>query len=481
MKTGMQGLAAAALAFFFMAAPAGAETVSIAQVDASPLLLAQNVDLYLSITDETGRPVSGLRMEDFSVLESLDGEHYSPVSEVRSLTERPHGEEGIYILLLVDNSGSMYDSMSGVPTEDEAEMRTAYARGAISRFVGSSFNRKDRIALASFNTDVTFHADNVTDPASVNGLLKEIRRPEAKQAYTELYHALAEAAAPAGTTRGRRVVVVLSDGENYPYYTRSGDPHPKYGTRLLTPQEVVEAYQREGVTLYAINFGSERDRNLGDMALRTGGAVYDARNEDELAGIYRDIREKIESEYRLRYRAGMFASDRTFVRVVPRGSEAGAVERYYYTSTMFGVPVDPYPLRILLLLPLALLVWLLLFLVRYRRFHAAAALQVLRTGYGTKVSSSTIALTGDVTVIGGGERADLTISGRGAPRDQDVTIQYDRNSGSYTIAGGAGITVNNRPVKGGRPLSGGDVLNIEGTTIVFEEPDRKKEGREKRT
>ena len=455
-------------------APLTAETVSITQVDASPLLLSQTVDLYLNVTDQEGRPVGGLKEEAFSVYESSEGGTFSALREVESLQERPHEEQGLHILLLVDNSGSMYDTLSGAATEDVSQMRSTYARRAISRFVSSSFNPGDRIALASFNTSVTLHSESIADPAALNSLLKEIRRPESHRAYTELYQALIASVDPVGSRRGRRVVVVLSDGENYPYYTHQGEPHPEYGTRLRSPGEVVDEYLREGVSLYAINFGSNRDRNLGDMALQTGGSVYDARNEEDLTGIYQDIRRKIDSEYRLRYRAGMSVSDRTYVKVVVQGGEGrGEATRFYYTSTMFGIPVIPYPWWILLLVPAAALVWLLLFLLRYRRFHQSAALQVLQTGYGTKVSSSTVALTGDVTVIGGGDRADLTISGRGAPREQDVTVMFDKNTGSYTLAGGGWVTVNNPPLKSGRRLSGGDVLNIEGTTIVFEEPDGK--------
>ena len=460
-----------------------AQTLTIAQVDASPLLLSQTVDLYVSVTDGEGNPIARIAPKNFSVFESSDGEDFVPVSKVTSVVESPHKTEGIQILLLVDNSGSMYDTLWGKPTDDTELMRTTYARNAIRTFIGASFNPEDRIALASFNTSVTVHDENIADPAALNGILKEIRRPEQKEAYTELYHALVESVEPVGTRQGRRVVVVLSDGENYPYYTHAKEAHPKYGTTLSSPEDVVDSYQRDGVTLYAINFGPERDRNLGNIALQTGGNVYDARNEAELAGIYRDIRRKIDGEYRVSYRAGMFASDRTFVKVALRGAGVNRVKgeatRFYYSSTMFGIPVDPFPYWILLMIPAAIVVWFLLLVIRYRKFHERAALQVLQTGYGTKVSSNTVVLTQEKTVIGGGERADLTISGRGAPREEEVTIVFDEKGksgegGSYTIVGGGpGITVNNQPVTGKRRLSGGDVVNIHGTTIVFEEPDGK--------
>jgi Ca-activated chloride channel family protein len=107
----------------------------------------------------------------------------------------------------------------------------------------------------------------------------------------------------------------------------------------------------------------------------------------------------------------------------------------------------------------------------------------LQPGYRTKVSSSTIPLTQEKTVIGGGERADLTISGLPSLKPEHATIMYDEKSGDYTLAGEGNITVNNRRVSGNRKLRDGDVVNIEGTTIVFDSgtrTDMKKPDKEKK-
>jgi Ca-activated chloride channel homolog len=465
--------------------PLFAQSITISQVDASRLLLNQRVDLYVSITDPAGEPLGAASADAFRVMEApsasadssaLPGE-FLPVKEIFSVEQAPHKEEGIHITLLIDNSGSMYDTIGGRETEDPSEMRTSAARNAIRSFIGSTFHPADTIALASFNTNLLVHSEDVADPSGLSGLLDEISRPAAQDAYTELYHALVEAAPPGAGRSGRKVVVVLSDGENYPYYTYSGNEHPQYGSELRSSDEVLDHYQREGISLYAVNFGGDRDRNLAEMAIESGGSSYDAWNEEDLSNIYRDIRRKIDSEYRIRYRAGMFPSERTFVKVIYRdGGREREARRFYYTSTMFGIPVLPYPYWILLAIPCALLLWGLLFFIRYRKIHRSAALQVLDPGYGTKVSSATVLLDQGKTVIGGGERADLTISGRGSGGEQEVTILYNESDKSYTVASssyGAGsvTVVNNRPLKGPRKLSGGDVLNIDGTTIVFEEPD----------
>jgi len=447
----------------------GAESLSIAQIDASSLLLSQEIDLYLSITDDDGRSVEELSLDNFSIFESADGDTYEEVPDLRDLEAKPNKVTGIHILLLIDNSGSMYDTLSGAPTETVPDMRISHAKEAIRDFIDSSFNPRDVVSLGSFNTFLTFHSEAIKDPSALEGLLNTIEEPEREKSYTELYHSLADSAEKMAGYRGRKVVVVLSDGEDYPYYTHSGEAHPVYETGVKSPEEVTREYQTEGITLYAIHFGLSKDENLGQIAVDTGGNVYDARNEAELARIYRDIKEKIENEYRLTYRAAMVPSDRTFVRVdYRRGEEEVSTARYYFTSTIFGTPADPYPVLILLLIAAAALLWVLLLLLRYRKLNADAALSVLNAGYSTKVSSMTIPLTQNKTIIGGGDRADLTISGLPSLRPEHATVVYDPKARNYTLMGDSTITVNNRRLAGTKRLSDGDVLNIEGTTIVFE-------------
>ena len=458
-----------------------AETLSIAQIDASSLLLSQEVDLYLSATDEGGDSIEGLELEDFSVFESPDGETYEPVPALKKLEAKPNKQQGIHILLLIDNSGSMYDTLSGAPTETVPEMRITHAKDAIRNFIDSSFNPRDVVSMASFNTFLTFHSEAIKDPSALEGLLDTIREPEKEQAYTELYHSLADSAVEMAGYRGRKVVVVLSDGENYPFFQHSGESHPDYGEELKTPEDVTRDYQMEGITLYAIHFGLSRDEYLGQIAVDTGGTVYDARNEEELSAVYRDIKRKIENEYRLTYRAAMIPSDRTHVKVeYTRGGEQVSASRYYFTSTIFGRPADPYPYLILLLIAAAVLVWVLLLLLRYRKLNSSAALSVLNAGYSTKVSSMTIPLTQNKTIIGGGERADLTISGLPSLRPEHATIVHDPKTGSYTLMGDSAITVNNRKVSGSKKLSDGDVVNVEGTTIVFEAGEETGKGKKKK-
>ena len=83
-----------------------------------------------------------------------------------------------------------------------------------------------------------------------------------------------------------------------------------------------------------------------------------------------------------------------------------------------------------------------------------------------------VSLGGAKTVIGASPRADLTIAGSPQMKDQHATIVKDPRDSSYTIADGGGdIMVNNQPVKT-RKLEPGDVIDVGGSTIVFEGEER---------
>lgn len=87
-------------------------------------------------------------------------------------------------------------------------------------------------------------------------------------------------------------------------------------------------------------------------------------------------------------------------------------------------------------------------------------------------------LSSSKTVIGGSRSADLTIAGAPQVKQEHATILYDPKDKSYTVVGSGEITVNNQPVKT-RKLEPGDVIDVGGATIVFDDSKDKKEGKKK--
>jgi len=458
----------AALAF-----PLAALNVSVAQLDASRLLLTQEVDAYVSVTDADGKPVEGLPQSAFEVEESSDGVNFTPVSRITSFTTDAGAANGITFLLLIDNSGSMYDTIEGKPTTDPALMRITRAKEAVRAFLASMTNPADRVGLATFNTFFTVLARPTAGRDAIGGLLDEIKRPTRDESYTELFASLTLAAREFAGVRGRKAIIVLSDGENFPFASHTGKPHPVFQQRLFTPSESILAGQQEGVTMYGISFGPEKEKNLRAISVETGGKLFDAANAEELNGAYETIHRQVSGEYRIGYRAGTDPAEKRYVRVNVLASGAKeAAARFYFASTVFGLPASRLTPLFVIPFLLAIALLLLLMSLKLERKSRPANLEVLQTRVG-HASTRVLPLGSAKTIIGGSAKADLTIAGAPQVREEHATILFDPRDKSYTVVGGGDLLVNNQPARS-RKLEAGDVIDVGGATIVFDEPDDKK-------
>lgn len=470
-RTTTIGLAMIALA----AVSAGAQRLSIGQVDTGRLLIGQRVDLYVSfdvpstdVASSDSPAVPGL--DDIAVYESADGTVYREVDEIYDLSSVRSLNAPLAFYVLVDNSGSMYDEI----IDGTDERRIDAARAAIREFANSITNERDRIGLAVFNTGYRELSPPSTDKAAIGDLLDSIEQPAREQAYTELYAALVEAATDA-TAVGRRTVVVLSDGENYPYSVYENEPHPKHGSRLFAHQDAIEAFQREGLSLFAIHYGDREDPNLGRIAAETGGRVYRARDTEELSRVYADIRTELLNEYRLSYRATMIPAEQRFVRVTYRaGTSTLRSERPYFANTLFAGRGEADTTLFIVLLAVGVAGLGALLMLSIRGGVKSSSLVVIDSG-GASGLARTVALGTDVTVIGASPDADVTIAGSPAVSERHAQVTYEPARQEYTIVSDAPVRVNNAMTTR-RVLKAGDVINIEGTVFAFDEPDKSAPG-----
>jgi len=461
-------------------APAFAQDrVTIAQIDPSRLLTRQEVDVYVGVTGPTGNAVTGLAAADFSLSEGQPGEALSPVSHF-SFHEGAPTDEGLTFFLLVDNSGSMYEPLDTSTGVEGQQTRIEAARSAIRIFLNSVENPADRIGLASFNTLYRVETLPTRMRSDTEAALARITRPTEADSYTELYASIEAAARDLSGWKGRKVIILLTDGENYPYSLHTGRPNPQFGSTLVSSEEAVRALIREGISVFPIQFGPARqDANLETIAHSTGGRVFDARSEAELANVYLDVRRRVLEEYRLTYSPKMIPGDRREVRVQYHGSGGTAsASQYYFVGTLFGPPAGR--LSPLLAIPflIALLAWFLIGRTRFLNRRRDANLEILGTG-STKVFS----LNEEKTVIGFDATRRVTViseeesSGKQQGRKAgQVTVIKDQRTGSFTVVSDDPVMVNNRPAQR-RLLRPGDVLRIGEVTVVFD--DRSDEEKQK--
>jgi Ca-activated chloride channel family protein len=216
----------------------------------------------------------------------------------------PHTEiksEGYDLMLAIDTSRSMTAldfSRDGRPVS-----RMAVVKGVMSRLIG---NRKgDRVGLVIFGNQAFVQSPLTMDLQAVRGILKEIQPGMAGNA-TAMGDAIGLSVKklrerPAGS----RVLLLVTDGENT--------------AGLIPPLDAARLAAREGVRIYAIGVGSNKqevmiqgsdgqyrqesdigldEKSLQTIARATGGDYFRATNTRALEEISRriDALEKTEAE-----------------------------------------------------------------------------------------------------------------------------------------------------------------------------------------
>ena len=463
------------------ASVAGADEITLSGVDSRLTPVTGLVNLYAVVTDASGKSVANLGAGDFIIREipgdeALTPESFSPAGERK---------DGIVFMMLIDDSGSMY----GNPGGD----RAALARREAGNFLDNLGNSLDRAGLALFGTHYRVLAGPRTDRASIYEQLEDSSPPEPEKAYTELYAAVREASLTLSREKGRRIVILFSDGENYPFFQQSGKEHPDYGERIFTGDDALEALQAEGITLYAVRFGPNRDEVLARIARSTGGLVFDVNAEEELSGLYSLIRERVLAEYRLGYRPRLTGAEETAVRVELAAGASSAVLTYP-SGVVFGEPSSAeQALLSLLSLPFIFLILFVLARLWKRKPVESASLERLRpVGAGAQTvvleSGRTIISPGGAgeaggttTIISEGSRNSETpgkpqkkapgkksAPGASAVQNGGTIIVEKGRDGHWRISSDEGVVVNNRKFES-TVLENGDVIKAGEELIVFDD------------
>ena len=281
-----------------------AEILTISQIDNTPLLINQQIKVYVSATDENGYPKNDLTEDQFKIYEQ------EKERKIVSFSQGTNMDAGVTMLLLLDNSGSMYQDEAGNDTKKENLWRLTYAKNAILSLLPQLKNPADKIGFATFNWRLGEMIKPTNKKVLIEKALTEIERPKGNEGYTEIYESLAEAIDDFRSTGGRKVIILLSDGE---IYKRPKNPH--YETRVEM-KGAIEAAQKEGISVFTIGLIKTNNKSLETIAASTGGRYFPAHKAGDLSNLYSLIRNQILNEYLITYEAGMGHEEKRRVKVV---------------------------------------------------------------------------------------------------------------------------------------------------------------------
>jgi VWFA-related protein len=262
------------------------------------------VNIYLTVCNHKGRPITGLDRGNFSVFE--DGQpqlitHFSRETDVP-----------LTIVLLIDTSGSVREKLR-------------YEQDAASDFFYSSLRRgRDKAALVSFDHSFQVKQKYTDDPSVLSAALKHIIAGGGTRLYDALYFAIQD---QLSGPEDRKVILLITDGDD--------------NASRRSPRDIIDLARRNGVSIYSISMNSlgntpddskRNDDVLKMLSAETGGIGYFPTKLGKLPSIFQMIATELRSQYTIGYRSTNQKRDGSFrnVRIEMKNSHYAVRSRPGY-------------------------------------------------------------------------------------------------------------------------------------------------------
>ena len=240
------------------------------------------VPIPVSVLDGRGLPVTNLKLEDFQL--QIDGK----TAEIGDLSR---SETPVRLAVLFDNSSSV-----SIAREFEKKAAVRFFRRVIRP-------EKDLVALFSVATVSRLEQPLTKD---VSMLVQAIENFAPPSGATALLDGIIEASNYMKEVNGRRVIVIVSDGDDT-VSDASFDDALKYLQLANCQVYVVKTTDFENSIRTGQRTGSANlrqlaaERRMQEIVKQTGGAVYSPVDEDELDRAFAQISAELSQQYVLSY------------------------------------------------------------------------------------------------------------------------------------------------------------------------------------
>jgi VWFA-related protein len=244
-----------------------------------------NVPVFVTVTDKSGRLVPDLTRDDFQV---VDGGKPQP------LTVFDNSPQPVRLIVLIDVSGSMSGNLM------------LLRQSAHELFI--RLRDDDKVRVGTFGNEITISPEFMHDPADLEAALPT---DIPQSAHTPLWKAMDDAMTDLAQAEGRRVIAVLSDGK---------DTAPMSGRKFYTALDISDRALREDVMIYGVGMYSRGpmgapgmggmtmqqalvaplpDPALGTVALDSGGGYFEVRPHDNLGAAFARVADELHHQYLL--------------------------------------------------------------------------------------------------------------------------------------------------------------------------------------
>lgn len=250
------------------------------------------VEVYATVTDRAGKPIRGLTARDFTVSE--DG-------RPQVVTTFAAGDFPLSAAVAIDRSFSMGE-------------RIGVAKSAARAFIGA-LRPIDEVMVLAVGSEIETATALTTDHREALASIDRLDR----WGTTPLYDATRDAIDAIGQAKGRRALILVSDGDD------------RYSE--TTAEDLLDHARRSNVLIYPVAIGKTRPPVFAELAAATGGRSFHEQTPAGLNATMALVADELRFQYLLGYvpspaTAGEAASAKPEWRSIDvRANRADAVVR----------------------------------------------------------------------------------------------------------------------------------------------------------
>jgi VWFA-related protein len=231
------------------------------------------IEVYATIFDHSGRYIDGLNRDNFEVYEDGKPQHIASFET---------NTQGISVAILLDTTGSMAQALPRV-------------KNSIVRFI-DQLDDNDAVGIYTFDQNLVVRQEFTTDKDAAKRAVLRTRA----EGETALFDALAEVSQELAGRRGKKAIVVFTDGDD--------------NASALSANAAINRAKKLGIPLYAIAEGeathsANLKKVLEDLSQRTGGTSYQAKKPEDIENVFQDIAGDLRHLYMLSYQPSAASPD----------------------------------------------------------------------------------------------------------------------------------------------------------------------------
>jgi Ca-activated chloride channel family protein len=231
------------------------------------------VSVWVNVQDASGRPVTGLPREAFSV---FDEGTKQQISVFEAETQQP-----LDLALMIDTSLSAAKEME-------------FEGAAAMRFIRKILRPQDSLALYTFAEHVDRLTPYTSNATTLEAGVKRMRGGAGTSLYDAIYLSSGELARQ--QPGRRRVIVLVTDaGETTSRATFEDARHAAVSAEALMYTIVIRAFKSDALRDLA------GEHALATITDTTGGAMFLADDLDQLDGLFAEIDQELRTQYLLAF------------------------------------------------------------------------------------------------------------------------------------------------------------------------------------